>query len=124
MKIEKSRNGTVRELWNAVDLSEHLKIDLEMAKKYFEDYHKANGGGYGDIEKHLILDLVNQKQREEREREARYQSDLSNARQLAVLEEQVKTLKESCKSSTRYSFIANCIALLSLAVAIIAICLK
>lgn len=49
---------------------------------------------YGAIEKHLILDFINEKQRSEREREARYTADISAARQVAVLEEQVKTLQK------------------------------
>ena len=87
--------------------------------------------GYGAIEKHLILDFINEKQREEREREARYSADIATARQLSTLEEQVRTLKEMCKSSSAdarkahiQSIIANFVSFISMAVAIIALVLE
>lgn len=136
--------GTLRnavppeEKWNAAKLAEHLKIDIKMAKAYFKQYHDQYGGGYGDIEKTLILDFVNQKQREEREREARYQSDLANVESTATLKEQVKTLQKQVvvlndlnASSDRRARSSNMLAVLSLiiatcalAVAIIDCCLK
>ncbi len=67
------------------------------AKRIFENYHQQNGGGYGPVEKALMLDYIEGKQREEREREARHQSDLANVETLAVLKEQVKVLKEQVK---------------------------
>lgn len=128
----KLRKGVPKEeKWNAEKLAEHLNIDIMKAKKYFDEYHRIYGGGYGDIEKALILDFVNQKQREEREREARYKSDLSNVEQLSVLreqvnsiKEQVKTLKEMNESTSKYSLLANIIAFISLIVAIIALCIR
>lgn len=86
---------------------------------------------YGAIEKHLILDFINEKQRSEREREARYNADIATARQVAVLEEQVKTLQKICDSSSAdarkartQSLIANFISGISIAIAILALVLK
>lgn len=104
-----------------------------------EDCRRRNGiNGYGAIEKHLILDFIEEKQREQREREARYNADIATARQVAVLEEQVKTLKEQsttlqkiCDSSSAdarkartQSLTANIISIVSVAVAIAAMVLK
>lgn len=87
--------------------------------------------GNGAIEKHLILDFINQKQREEREREARYNSDIANAESIAVLKEQVSILREANASSSAearkahtQALIANIISFFSLAIAIIALVLK
>lgn len=87
--------------------------------------------GYGDIEKHLILDFINEKHRNEREREARYQADIAMVRQVTALEEQVKTLKQICASNSAdarrahtQSIIANFIASISIAIAILALILK
>lgn len=114
----KLRTGTpAPEKWRADQLAEHLKIDIKMAKKYFEDYHRANGGGYGPIEKELILAYVNEKQREEREREARHQSDLANVESITYLKDQVKIAKAS-------AVIANAIALGALIVALVSLLIK
>lgn len=92
----KIRTGTpsTKEYWDVAEIMNHLKCDEMRAKQIFEDYHRENGGGYGKIEKALILDYIERKQREEREREARYQSDLANIEAVATLKEQVKALKE------------------------------
>ena len=87
--------------------------------------------GYGAIEKHLILEFIEDKQREEREREARYKADIATAESFAVLKEQVRTLKEMCDSSSAdahkartQSLIANFISGISIAIAILALVLK
>lgn len=87
--------------------------------------------GYDAIEKHLILDYINEKQRNEREREARYNADIAIGRQVAVLEEQVKALQKMCDSSTAdackartQSLIANFISGISIVIAILALVLK
>lgn len=114
-----------------------------MAEKIFENYHRENcTGRYGEVEKALILDYVELKQREQRERESRHQSDLANIERTSVLKEQVKVLKEQVsvlrdqfyelkeqvsvqkavaasnskdtKRANRYSFIAIVISALSL----------
>ena len=99
---------------------------------------RHNLEGYGPIEKHLILDFINEKQRVEREREARHNADIATTSQIAVLKEQVKTLKEQsltllkiCDTSSAdarkahiQSLIANFISFISIAVAIIALILK
>lgn len=130
MRPLRTGTPTIKEVWGVSDIMNYLKCEEMKAKKLFEDYHAENGG-YGKVEKALMLDYIERKQREEREREARYQSDLSNVESIAVLKEQVKTLKEMCKSSSEdaqkariASYVANAIAIASLIVAVISILLK
>ena len=101
------------------------------AKQIFEDYHRVHGGGYGEVEKHLMLDFINQRQREEREREARHQADLADVEQKTILKEQVKVLQkqvdalnEMSASSSRAAHISNIIAVGALIVALISLLLK
>lgn len=136
--IKLRKGSPAKEYWEAEDLANFKNINLMAAKKHFEDYHKEYGGGYGPIEKALILDYVERKQLEQREREARHQSDLSNIERTAVLKEQVKTMKEQVKalneqvktlnemslSSDRRARIANLIAWLSLIISFITLLLK
>lgn len=138
MRPLRTGTPTIKEVWDVSDIMNYLKCDKMKAKKLFEDYHAENGGGYGKVEKALILDYIERKQREEREREARYQSDLSNVESIAILKEQVKTLKEqivvlreSSASSSKdaqkariSSYVSNAIAIASLIVAVISILLK
>ena len=131
MRAIRTGTPTKIEMWDVADIMNYLKCDKMKANKLFEDYQTENGGGYGKVEKALMLDYIERKQREEREREARYQSDLSNVESIAVLKEQVKTLKELCKSSSEdaqkarvASYISNAIAIASLIVAVLSILLK
>lgn len=125
--------------WDVEDVMAYLSCDETQATKIMKDCRSKHGiGGYDAIEKHLILDFINEKQRVEREREARYNADIATTRQVAILEEQVKTLKEqittlreanlSSSSDARkartQSLIANFISLISVAIAIIALVLK
>lgn len=120
------------EKWDVEDIMAHFSCDEQTANKIMEDCKSRNGiKGYGAIEKHLILDFINEKQRNEREREARYNADIAIARQVAVLEEQVRTLQTMCDSSAAdarkartQSLIANFISGISIAVAILALVLK
>lgn len=127
------RTGTPQpDLWDVDDIMTHLGCDKQTAKKIMENCRRRNGiNGYGAIEKHLILDFIEEKQREQREREARHNADIATARQVAVLEEQVKTLQKICDSSSAdarkartQSLIANVISIVSVAVAIAAMVLK
>lgn len=141
------RTGTPQpEMWDAGDIMSHLNIDKQTAERIMDDYRKRHGiKGYDVIEKHLILDFINEKQREEREREARHNADLAITRQIAILEEQVKTLKEQNKTlkqqfetlkemsyassadaqkARTQSLIANFISGISIAVAILALVLN
>lgn len=68
-----------------------------MAKKIFGDYHSENGG-YGKVEKAIMLDYIENWQRHEREREARHQSDLANVETATALKEQVKVLREQVRT--------------------------
>lgn len=101
-KIEFYRKGNQelsREMWDASDIMAHLKCDTTTAEGLMKEYRNRHGiKGDRSIEKHLILDFINEKQRAEREREARHQSDLSNMEISATLKEQVKTLKDQVKT--------------------------
>lgn len=155
-KIEFYRKGNQelsREMWDASDIMAHLKCDTTTAEGLMKEYRNRHGiKGDRSIEKHLILDFINEKQRAEREREARHQSDLSNMEISATLKEQVKTLreqhtelarqvealrdqnstlKEICRSSSEdagkariQSVVANVLSILSIAIAIISLVLK
>lgn len=111
-----------------------------------ENCRKQNNiDGYGAIEKHLILDFINNKQREEREREARHNAYIAIVKQVSVLEEQVRTLKEQslnfkeqvsalreanassaadARKAHTQSLIANFIPGMSIAIAILALVLR
>lgn len=111
-----------------------------------ENCRKQNNiDGYGAIEKHLILDFINNKQREEREREARHNAYIAIVKQVSVLEEQVRTLKEQslnfkeqvsalreanassaadARKAYTQSLIANFISGISIAIAILALVLR
>lgn len=120
------------EMWEEEDVMAHLGCDETTAKRIMKECRKQNGiGGYGAIEKHLILEFIEDKQREQREREARHNADIATAESLAVLKEQVNTLKEMYRSSSddarkarTHSLIANFISGISIAIAIIALVLK
>lgn len=127
------RTGTPPpETWGVEEVMAHLGCDKTTARNLMEECRKRNGiKGYGDIEKHIFLDFINTKQREEREREARYNADIATVRQVTALEEQVKTLKEMCRTSSAdavkartQSLVANFISLISVAVAVIALVLN
>lgn len=120
------------EKWEVEDIIAHLSCDETTAREIMKECRSRHGiKDYGAIEKHLILDFINEKQRSEREREARYNADIATARQVAVLEEQVKTLQKICDSSSAdarkartQSLIANFISGISIAIAILALVLK
>lgn len=118
--------------WSEADIMSHLGCDEQTAKKIMEDCRKKHQiGGYGTVEKHLILDFIEEKQLQRREREARYKADIATAESFAILREQVKTLQKICDSSSEdarkartQSLISNFISIISVAVAIIALVLK
>lgn len=134
------------EKWAESDIMAYLGCDETKAKEIMDEFRRKHGvTGYDAVEKHLILDFINEKQRIEREREARYNADIAAARQVAVLEEQVKTLKEhvnalkeqvsllresnastsaSAAKTRTQAIIANFISIISVAIAIIALVLK
>lgn len=120
------------EKWEVEDVMAYLGRDETKANEIMENCRKANGiQGYGPIEKHLILDFINEKQRAEREREARHNADLATVRQLTALEEQVKILREMCKSSSEdarrartQALVANFISGIAAAISIVALILK
>lgn len=117
----------------------HLGCDQTKAKEIMKECRsKYDLSGYGAIERHYIIDFINEKQRVEREREARYNADIAVTRQVAVLEEQVRTLKTQnhtlqsmCESSSAdarkartQSLVANFISGISLVIAVLALVLK
>lgn len=125
--------------WGEADIMAHLGCDQTKAKEIMKECRsKYDLSGYGAIERHYILDFINEKQRVEREREARYNADIAVTRQVAVLEEQVRTLKTQnqtlqsmCESSSAdvrkartQSLVANFISGISLVIAVLALVLK
>lgn len=127
------------EKWDVEDIMAHFSCDEQTANKIMEECRSRHGNsGYGAIEKHLILDYINEKQRIEREREARYNADIATAKSFAVLKEQVNTLKEQvsvlretnmssaadARKARTQSLIANFISGISIAIAILALVLK
>lgn len=119
-------------LWEAEDIMAHLSCDETQAEEIMKKCREHNGiKGYGAIEKHLILDFINEKQRQEREREARYNADIATARQITALEEQVRVLQKMSDTSSAdarkartQSLVANFISIVSAIVAILALILK
>lgn len=126
-------------LWDVADIMAYSGCDETKAKEIMKECKVRHGiKGYGAIERHLILDFIEEKQREQREREARYNADIATAESFAVLREQVKTLKEQVavlrESSTSssddarkartQSMIANFISGISIAIAILALVLN
>nr|DAN03809.1 MAG TPA: hypothetical protein [Caudoviricetes sp.] len=125
--------------WVEADIMAHLGCDQTKAKEIMKECRsKYDLSGYGAIERHYILDFINEKQRVEREREARYNADIAVTRQVAVLKEQVRTLKTQnqtlqsmCESSSAdarkartQSLVANFISGISLVIAVLALVLK
>lgn len=118
--------------WGEADIMAHLGCDQTKAKEIMKECRsKYDLSGYGAIERHYILDFINEKQRVEREREARYNADIAVTRQVAVLEEQVRTLQSMCDSSSAdarkartQSLVANFISGISLVIAVLALVLK
>lgn len=138
-------------MWGEAEIMNHLKCDKEMAKRILGDYHSDNGG-YGKVEKAIMLDYIENWQRHEREREARYKSDLANVETATALKEQVKVLREQVRTLNEQttamreqivvlressassgkdaqkariaSYISNAIAVASLIVSVISILLK
>ncbi len=97
--MRKLRTGSPEpsEEWNWAEIMNHLNCTEMKARQILDDYHNEKKDGYGAVEKHLILDFIETKQREEREREARYKSDLANVEIATTLKIQVETLKEQVK---------------------------
>lgn len=120
------------EEWDVGDIMAHLSCDATTANRIMEDCRNKHGiKGYGAIEKHLILDFIEDKQRIEREREARYNADIATAESFATLKEQVKVLQKMCDSSSDdarkariQSIVSNFISGISIAIAILALVLK
>ena len=138
--MTKLRNGNPpAETWEVKDVMDYLGCDKETAENIMDECREKNNlNGYGAIEKHILLDFINEKQRIEREREARHQSDLANAdiaathrEQLKTLKEQVKALYDMSKSSSEdahkartQALVSNIIAILSFVLAVLTLILK
>lgn len=145
--MRKLRTGTpASEEWDKEDVASYLNCDIKTAEKIMgECFRSKNMKRYGFIEKEVLLNFINEKQRIEREREARYNADIAITRQVTALEEQVKSLKEqnislnkqtailnemyhSSSQEARKAYIqslaANIISAISIAVAIIALVLN
>ena len=102
------------------------------ASKLLEEIHSFyNSHRYGSVPKEWVLDYLAEKDRVQREREMRYKSDLSNVESIAILKEQVSTLKEISSASSadarkarHQAQIANVISICSLLIALLALILK
>lgn len=131
MRILRTGTPTKKEMWDVAEIMNYLNCDEVKARRILKSYHDTKCDGYGKVEKAMMLDYIENIQREEREREARYKSDLATVESIAVLKEQVKTLKESCMSSSDdarkarlRADVSNIIAVIALAVAIVGLCLN
>lgn len=125
-----------KQYWDVEDLMTNLNYSEMKARKTLEDYHQFKGDNrYGPVERELLLEYINQRQRIEREREAKHQADLAAVETITILKEQVKalkgqtsTLQKMCDSSSEdarkartQSLIANFISGISIVIAIIAL---
>ena len=111
------------EEWGWQEIMNHLKCSEMKAKEIFKAVCELhNVQGYQDtVPKEWVIDYLNEKDRIQREREARYNADIATTKQIAVLEEQVKTLKEMSASSNRQSVRANIIAIVAIFVSAVAL---
>ena len=83
------------EYWDYEEVMINLNYTEMKAKALLEEIHRQlNDHRYGPLDKEIILSYIAQKERNEREREARHQSDLANVESVTILKEQVKTLRE------------------------------
>ena len=118
-----------KQYWDVEDLMTNLNYSEMKARKTLEDYHQFKGDNrYGPVERELLLEYINQRQRIEREREAKHQADLAAVETITILKEQVKVLQKMCDSSSEdarkartQSLIANFISGISIVIAIIAL---
>lgn len=85
-----------------------------------EECRKLNSiKGYGPIEKHLVLNFIDQRGRVEREREARYQADLATIENISVLKKQLKQTELAARRANLIAVFAVLIAIIDLIVKII-----
>ena len=95
----KLRKGTPSEPeWSPEDLAKHFKIDIMDAKKHFKNYHRAhNNKCYDDtpIPKHLIIEFVENFNKEEEEKSARHLAALATVEQTEILRNQVRELQDA-----------------------------
>ena len=89
--------------WGWQEITIHLKCNEMKANEIFKTVCKLHNvqGNYNTVPKEWVIDYLNEKDRIQREREARYNADIATTKQIAVLEEQVKTLKEMYASSSK-----------------------
>lgn len=129
MRIYRKGSLDVKEMWGEAEVINHLKCDEMKAKQILDEVRAAcRISGYGLVEKERIIEYLAEKERLQREREARYNADIATAESIAVLKEQVKTLKESSAASSEdakkariQSYVSNAIAIGAFVVALIAL---
>lgn len=115
------------EVWDTDEVMAHLNCTQQIAIDIMDECRqKKSLDGYGPIEKKIFLDFIEETQRLERERDARYRADIATAESFAVLKEQVKTLQKMLDSTSEdarkariQAIIANGIAIASLVAALI-----
>lgn len=133
--MKRLRSGdpsSIEEEWDREDIMNYLNCDSMKASKLLEEIHSFyNSHRYGSVPKEWVLDYLAEKDRVQREREMRYKSDLSNVESIAILKEQVSTLKEISSASSadarkarNQAQIANVISVCSLLIALLALIFK
>lgn len=111
------------EEWGWQEIMNHLKCSEMKAKEIFKAVCKLHDvqGYHNTVSKEWVIDYLNEKDRIQREREARYNADIATAKQIAVLEEQVRMLKEMSASSDRQAARANVIAIVAIIISVVAL---
>lgn len=120
------------ERWGVPEIMDYSKCDEMKTMEILDAICKQhNANGYNGVPKQWVIDYLDERDRKQREREARYQSDLANAESIAVLKEQAETLKQQVRelrqysaSTSRQAATANWIALVAVIVAAISLLLQ
>lgn len=131
--MRKLRTGTPQpEGWEEADIMSYLNCNKQQVIDIMKKVRRPEGlSGYGAVLKEDVLSYLCEREREAREREARYLADLANAEMSATFKEQIKALQRLCDSSAEdarkartQSLVANFISGISIAIAVLALVLK
>lgn len=122
MRPLRTGSPVCNEMWGESDVMNHLNCDKMKAKEILDAVRSIHGeSGYGPVRKDWVLDYIAEKERIQREREMRYQSDLANVESIAVLKEQVKVLQAASDSSSAAAHKANMLAVIAICISAISI---
>lgn len=93
MRLREGNPQPIEE-WDYEEIMTNLNYTEMNAKALLDEIHRhLNDHRYGPLDKEIILSYIAQKERNEREREARHQADVATVESVSVLKEQVKTLQ-------------------------------